>query len=249
MRRAGSAPYIVVRRTAEESTFVVIHHVTLAGPPRIRSIDLIPCNNQSDVAVRVELNDRVDIVVSSEDRNTSIDLGDGMKVRARFAHFSASQDANTSWGYMVDGDLMQTRDWVVEGDTAQQGSILETLRRDRGEAQNGLITDAPVALDGVVSGESIIVKLADLATWGFELLSCEPAGSGAALNISHDPGFEIIGEQIKQYGFPNWGTRGAATYRIPGSALVQVGEGNVPRLRATGVAQLRTMRKNRPAPK
>ncbi|MFZ4721528.1 MAG: heparinase II/III domain-containing protein [Phycisphaerales bacterium] len=243
MRRAGSAPYIVVRRTAEESTFVVIHHVTLAGPPRIRSIDLIPCNNQSDVAVRVELNDRVDVVVSSEDRNTSIDLGDGMRVRARFAHFSASPDANTTWGYMVDGDLMQTRNWIVEGDTAQQGLISETRRRDRGDAQNGLITDAPVALGGVVGGETIIVKLADLATWGFEILSCEPAGSGSALNVAHDPGFEIIGDQIKQYGFPNWGTLGVANYRIPGSALVESGSDGALRMRATGAAQLRTVSK------
>jgi hypothetical protein len=239
MRRPGSAPYVIVRRTGGESTFVVIHHVALAGPPRIRSIDLIPCRNQSDVAVRIGLADRVDTLVSSRDRSTVIELGNDVKVRARFAHISSALNSDVRWGYMIDGDLMQSTKWVVEGDTAQQGLILNTHRRDRGDGQNALLTDVPVDLGGATSGQSIIVKLADMATWGFEIESCDPTSSGSAVNIAHDPGFEIMGDQVKQVSFPNWGTRGSATYRIPGSALVRVDEDRVPRLRGTGRAQLR----------
>jgi hypothetical protein len=238
MRRVGSAPFVIARRIGAESVFVVLHYVALAGPPRIRSVDLIQGEDPSDIGVRVGLAERTDTLVSSRNRSRAFELGDGTRVRARFAHFAVAKDPTQSWSYLVDGDLMQTKDWTVEGDTAQIGGITQVLRRDDGAASNAICTDNPVSLGDLSTGQSVLVQLADLATWGFEIEATKPFDGGSEIACRHDPGFSVRDGVVKQLGCPNWGARGLATYRIPGSALVRFDPDGAPKLRATGLAKL-----------
>jgi len=237
MRRKGTAPFIVVRRTQGESTFVVLHQVTLAGPPRVRAIDLLSTDEEA-VVVRIDLGSRVDTVVSCVTRKNEITLGNEGKVRARFAHLAESTADDQRWGYMIDGDTLQSADWSIDGDSAQEGVVVGTMRRDQGDSVNAILTDRPVQLGASVQGQTVIVRLGDLALWGYEICSSDVHGQGSLVQCRHDPGFSVAGVTVKQLGFPSWGVRGSATYRIPGSALVRFDPDGTPKLRATGSAKL-----------
>ena len=238
MRRPGSAPFLFVRRGGDTDCFVAVHHVTQSGPPRIKSIEQLPTSGPDVVALRVTLEERVDTIVSCTSRDQETAVTDKLRLRARFAHVADSTDAFQRWAYMVDGDMLQSEVGAMSGDTAVAGTVVSTDRRDAGAPANAIVTDVPVPLGPDARGQSMVVDLAGLATWGFELTGSSPAAPGSQVLVRHDPGFTVDGQGVKQVAFPNWGSAGKASFRVPGSGVLTWDRSGQASVRATGACAL-----------
>jgi hypothetical protein len=49
-RQSGDAPFLTVRRTGGDSTFVAVHHVVGGNMSRIQAVELIPTNSPDCVS-------------------------------------------------------------------------------------------------------------------------------------------------------------------------------------------------------
>ena len=56
--------------------------------------------------------------------------------------------------------------------------------------------------------------------------------------VRHDPGFTVDGQGVKQVAFPNWGSAGKASFRVPGSGVLTWDRGGQASVRATGACAL-----------
>jgi hypothetical protein len=238
MRRPGTAPFLFIRRGGDTDCFVVVHHVTESGPPRIKSIMQLPTSDPDVVALSVTLDERVDTIVSCASRDRMTTVTENLRLRARFAHVAESTDTFQRWAYMVDGDMLQSGAGAMSGDTAVAGTVIATDRRDTGAPANAVVTDVPVPLGPDSRGQSMIVDLAGLATWGFELTGSSNSAPGSRVMLRHDPGFTVDAQGVKQVSFPNWGSAGQARFRVPGSGVLTWDRSGQISFRGTGVCAL-----------
>lgn len=236
MRRAGTAPFVMVRRTGGDSVFVAVHHVYDGLNPKVLGLELLPTDSPECVAFKVTTPNRVDTIVSNADRANTYTVGDGIEVRALFAHMANSPQTSNNWDYMVDGDLLRTPRSVIDGEVSFAGSVADTRSAEAGEGPNGLVLGAPIPAGTPLAGLPIIVDLAGQMTWAFRITGIGRSGRAPEVLIGNEPGFDIRRGVVKQTCFPNWGFPGSATYRIPGTALMQPAAAGAWSLTQTGTA-------------
>ena len=234
MRRNGDAPFLAVRRTGGDSTFVAVHHVVAGSTSRVNGIELIPTDVAGAVALRVKLGDRVDTIVSSVDRGIPITVAGGMTVRGAFAH--SRQGGGRNWALLVDGDLLRTQDVSINGSVSHEGVITSTASTERGDGTGGFGVSGSVPSLSSLAGAPIIVDQGGVLSWAYRVESAGAGRSGSWISSNDEPGFEIDGNLIKQTCFPNWGIRGSARYRIPGYAVMCRDEGRAWNFVQTGSA-------------
>ena len=216
MRRPGTAPFLVARRTGGDSTFVAIHHAYRGSAPRIISVEPVATDDPSAVAFRVRLGDREDIVYSGTDRNRLVRLGDGTEVRASFAHLASG--GQRSWRFVADGDLLRNRDMALAGIESVEASVVATTSTDHGAATSSLALDRPSVAG--LAGSTAVVDMGGCMSWAYRVSADAPAG-GTSITIEGAPGFGVVPGGIKQHSFPGWGIPGSARVRIPGWAVAE----------------------------
>jgi hypothetical protein len=221
MRRLGSAPFVVVRRTGSETVFAAVHHAFQGSVPQVQGIELLPTTGTGCVALRVRVGSRADTVISCEDREQAHTVDGRIEIRARFAHLS--EQGKASWAYMVDGDLLQTAGATIRGETSWTGTVKRTLSSEIGGGQGdaGFVVDAQPPAGRGLAGSTIIVDLAGEMTLGYRLSGVTINGDDCVLQTADEPGFTVGEGTIKQYFFPCWGFAGTATWKIPGFALLR----------------------------
>jgi hypothetical protein len=233
-RREGSAPYLIIRRTGGDSTFGAVHQVHRGGHPAIVSVEALPTDSPDSFAMRIVLPNRVDTVISNATRDRIHTVGNGIHVRALFAHHAEASTPTENWDYMVDGNLFSTPTISMIGEVSHWGSVVGTNRVDAGSGINAIALSPPVSSSATSAGLPLIVDFVGRASWSYAISGRARAG----VLVPHDPGFVILGSQIKQTRFPNWGFRGVASYRIPGSARAQLTPSGALQFAQTRNAQL-----------
>jgi hypothetical protein len=216
MRRAGTAPFLVARRTGGDSTFVAIHHAYRGSAPRIISVEPVATDDPSAVAFRVRLSDREDIVYSGTDRNRLVRLSDGTEVRASFAHLASGGER--SWRFVADGDLLRNRDMALVGIESVEASVVATTSTDHGAVVSSLVLDRPSV--GGIPGATAVVDMGGCMSWAYRVSTGAAAG-GRSVAIEGAPGFGVVRGGIKLHSFPGWGISGSARVRIPGWAVAE----------------------------
>jgi hypothetical protein len=219
-RQSGDAPFLTVRRTGGDSTFVAVHHVVGGNMSRIQAIELIPTNSPDCVAVKVRIGDRTDTIISCTDRSRSFIIDGGIEFRGRFAHLSDSPVAEQNWDYFVDGDYLRTPRTLINGEVSYSGVVNSTLSMERGSSVDGLIVSASIPSGVGLQGSTVIVDQAGEMSWAYRIQQIEAVGGGTLVQTSSEPGFFINQGVVKQTYFPCWGFVGQARYQIPGSALM-----------------------------
>ena len=213
IRREGMQTFLDVRRKGPESVFVAIHEPH-AGSPRIHSVNLIPTEYISNmaVAVQVVLPDRTDTILSTLDENGVIQAV-GLAFRGRFAYLS---DTNSPYPalrrhrmlYMADAGLLKTNQQVLEG-PEYIGAVTKTLSAARGDALNAFIVDTP-APDANLTGNLFLTTDGDGSTRGFLIKSV----NGNKIEIDRIPGMTVEDGYVKLQYFPNWGIPGGLDFRV-----------------------------------
>ncbi len=219
MRRQGHAPFVVVHRSGGDSTFVVVHHVASGGPPRVRSVEMLDSGDPRVVACRIQLNDRVDTVISSESTDRQVDVAGGIRFRGSFAHLASQSDGARLWAYLVDGSLLEFGDLSIRGTVTCEGSVSGIDRVEAGGRRNAFRTDATVAGDGW-AGQAILVDPPGLPRWAYRISGVDGCDGGSAIATEDEPGLAFDGDLVHQLYFPNWSGRGRVSFRMPGSALL-----------------------------
>jgi len=219
-RQSGDAPFLTVRRTGGDSTFVAVHHVVGGNMSRIQAVELIPTNSPDCVAVKVRIGDRTDTIISCTDRSRSFIIDGGIEFRGRFAHLSDSPVAEQNWDYFVDGDYLRTPRTLINGEVSYSGLVNSTSSMERGSLVDGLIVSASIPSGVGLQGSTVIVDQAGEMSWAYRIQQIESVGGGTLVQTSSEPGFLINQGVVKQTYFPCWGFVGQAKYQIPGSALM-----------------------------
>lgn len=230
MRRSGTAPFLVARRTGGDSTFVAIHHAYRGGAPRIASVEPIPADDPAAVAIRVRIGDREDVVYSGVDRTRLVRLGNGTEVRASFAHVATGTER--SWSFVADGDLIRNPDMALTGIDTVEASVTGTTSTDQGAATSSLTLDRPSVAG--IAGSVAVVDMGGCMSWAYRIAPGSPVGA-TSVAIEGAPGFGVIPGGIKQQGFPGWGVSGSARIRIPGWAVAERAGAGSWRVEGTGM--------------
>jgi hypothetical protein len=217
MRTVSSAPFVMVRRTTGDSTFIVVHHVSGAGGSRVQGVEQVSTDSPDCVAFRVTLDGRTDTIISNIDRNTAHEVDGAIHVRGAFAHVAQSSALSNNWTYLVDGDLLNDGRVAISGEVSAAGSVGSTSRTMSGDSCNALQLVTSNTLDSSFEGAPIIVDQAGSAQWSYRVVHA----SGSTVEVPHDPGFVVSAGMVKQVRFPCWGFVGSAGFRIPGHALVR----------------------------
>jgi hypothetical protein len=216
MRRAGTAPFLVARRTGGDSTFVAIHHAYRGSAPRIVSVEPVAVDDAAAVAIRIRLDDREDIVYSGVDRNRLVRVGDGTEVRASFAHMARGM--HRSWHFVADGVRLRHQDMELAGIDSVAASVVATTSTDHGAAANSLVLDRRSVAG--IGGSTALVDLGGCMTWAYRIAPGS-ASNEASVSIVGAPGFAVTPFGVKQQNFPNWGITGSARILIPGWAVAE----------------------------
>jgi hypothetical protein len=226
MRRAGTAPFLAVRRTGGESVYVAVHHPYVGKPlvQKVERLELSPSAGQA-VALRITLPDRVDTILSTADESPWIlreVVAGGVKMRGRFAHVAQGKGANR-WAYLVDGDRLDAGDLRIAGDSSHSGVLTRTSRIEAGDSENAFITPADLPTDGSLDGRTLIVDLGGLLTQSFRITRVERRNAETLIHSWDEPGMTITPGLVKLEYFPGWGITGEAKFRISGSTLKGAG--------------------------
>jgi len=222
MRRAGTAPFLAVRRTGGESVYVAVHHPYVGKPlvQKVERLKLAPADGQA-VALRVTLPDRVDTIIVTADESPWIlreVVAGGVKMRGRFAHVAQGKGVNR-WAYLVDGDRLDAGDLRIAGDSSHSGVLTRTSRIEAGDPENAFITPADLPADGTLDGRTLMVDLGGLLVQSFRITRVERRGDETIIHTLDEPGMTLSPNLVKLEYFPGWGITGEAKFRIPGSAL------------------------------
>jgi hypothetical protein len=164
---------------------------------------------------------RVDTVVSNADRANIYKIDDVIQVRALFAHIATATEPAHNWEYMVDGDVLRTSRTSIEGETSFTGSVVDTRSAEAGEGPNGFVLGSPISTSAQLAGLPIIIDLAGQMSWSYRITGVGGSGGAPTILIGNEPGFDVQAGLVKQTRFPNWGFQGSASYRVPGTALMQ----------------------------
>lgn len=221
MRRAGEAPFVVVRHNTGESTFVAVHHVAGGGPSRVRGINLLQTDNPDVVALRVILNNRTDTILSTGETHRNTHVDETIEFDGAFAHIAQGTDANDQWSYLVDGKLLRIGEISIEGDVSHTGTIFQACRREAGAVENKFLTHTPLPTGLSLQSTILLVDPGELPRAAYKIDKVRQVGDVFELLTTDEPGLSIDNKKIKQEYFPNWGALGVVNYYIPGSALLR----------------------------
>lgn len=224
MRRAGEAPFVVVRHNTGESTFVAVHHVAGGGPSRVRGINLLQTDNPDVVALRVILNNRTDTILSTGETHRNTHVDETIEFDGAFAHIAQGTDANDQWSYLVDGKLLRIGEISIEGDVSHTGTIFQACRREAGAVENKFLTHTPLPTGLSLQSTILLVDPGELPRAAYKIDKVRQVGDVFELLTTDEPGLSIDNKKIKQEYFPNWGALGVVNYYIPGSALLRKSE-------------------------
>ena len=224
MRRHGDAPFLAIRRAGGSSTFVAVHHVVAGTTSRISGIELMPTDVADAVALRVNLGDRVDTIMSSVDPRVPMTTEGGTILRGAFAHIR--HGGIRTWAMLVDGDMLRTPEVSISGSVSHDGTITATSSAEKSGGNGGafVVSGSMPALSSL-AGAPIIVDQGGVMSWAYRVGAVMQGSAGTVVATSDEPGFEVSGNLIRQTSFPNWGIRGAARYRIPGYAVMTRDQG------------------------
>jgi hypothetical protein len=224
-RQLGNAPFLTVRRTGGDSTFVAIHHVVAGNVPRIQAIELIPTNSPDCVAVKVRIGDRTDTIISCTDRSRSFVIDGGIEFRGKFAHLVNSPIPEQNWEYLIDGDYLRTPRTLINGEVSYSGVVNSTLSMENGSSVDGLVVTGSIPSGIGLQGSTVIVDQAGQMSWAYRIRQVGSGDGGTLVQTASEPGFVISQGVVKQTYFPGWGFVGQAKYYIPGSALMRQSPG------------------------
>jgi hypothetical protein len=222
MRRAGSAPFLAVRRNDSSTTYAVVHHAAIGGTPRIQRVESLQTDSAGVIALRIHIGSRIDTVISCEGRSNEVHIDGGITCRAQFAHIAQGSAIADRWAYMVDGDKLTTPRWSIEGETSFEGSVVQTQRREGGANVNGFIVGKSLPVGRALEGQTVIMDLAGQSSWAYRIGAVSNDGVRCVLETPNEPGFDVFPGGLKQTYFPCWGFRGDAKFRIPGHVFVRL---------------------------
>ena len=223
MRREGHAPFLIVRRRGEENTFVAVHHVASGGMPRIRSVDLVDCDQPGAVACRVTLDGRTDLILSAERNDQLVQVGTEATFQGSFAHLALDAGTGPLWAYLVDGSRLSWRGLGITGQLSFEGTIRDVERVEAGARRNAFITDQ--RLQGFFTdGMTVLVDPPGLAAMGLSDLRGDAAGrrirdrhAGRARHFDggRDRAAALLPQLVREgsHPLPSSGMRAAAARR------------------------------------
>jgi hypothetical protein len=186
------------------------------------------------VALRVDLGDRIDTIVSSVDARAQVTVAGGLSVRGAFSH--VRQGGPREWAMLVDGDFLRNPEVTISGPVSHEGIVTGTTSIAQYGAKGAFGVSGPIPALSALVGAPLIVDQGGVLSWAYRIDAAGPGNSGSTVLSSDEPGFEISGDLIKQTSFPNWGIRGVARYRIPGYAVMSRSQGGDWSLVQTGAA-------------
>lgn len=219
MRRQGHAPFLIARRRAGSSTFVAVHHVTQGGPSRVRSVDLVDCDQPGAVACRVELNGRTDLILSAEQNDREVVVGQEAKFEGSFAHLALDHQVGPVWAYLIDGSQLRWRGLSIEGQLSQQGLVTGIDRKEVGARRNAFKIDQP--LRGLLPfGATVLIDPPGLPRWAYRISQVVEDGGDSSMELDDEPGLMMDQDHVRQVYFPNWAGQGVVRFRVPGRGLL-----------------------------
>ncbi len=223
MRRLGDAPFLAIRRNGGNSTFVAVHHVVSGSTSRVNGIELVPTDVADAVALRVNLGDRIDTIVSTVDPRVPVTVAGRTTVRGAFSH--SREGGPRSWAMLVDGDMLRTSEVSINGPVSHEGTVTSTTGTEQGGGRGSFAVSGNVPALASLAGAPIIVDQGGVMSWAYRVDAAVQGRTGTVVVSPDEPGFEVNGDLIRQTSFPNWGIRGAARYRIPGYAVMSRDQG------------------------
>ena len=228
MRRVGDAPFVVARRAGPDTDFICVHHASTSGASRVRGLELLPVDGQGVVAFRVVLDTRSDVVISADDPRRSAKIDGRIDFTGAFAHIAEGALPDGQWLYLVDGSRLAAGDRSITGDVSTSGTVTRVERVEAGAKENGFVTPLALPEGRNLFGQTLLLEPDGLPTWAYRLNGVRRVADGSELLTTDEPGLVVEGELVKQVYFPNWGNRGVARFRIPGSALLMPSDGGGP---------------------
>ena len=237
MRRVGTAPFLVVRQSDGESTFVAVHH-PYVDEPLVRKVELLEINPSSDrpIGIRVTLPERTDTILATMDEESPRlrQTTDGkIKFSGRFAHVA---EGKQNWAYLVGGTRLCVGTAEIRGKVSHGGILTGTLRQEAGDACDAFVTRGDLPADGSLNGRTLVVDQGGLLVQSFRIARIERKGGQTLIHSQDEPGMTITPDLVKLEYFPGWGIRGTARFGIAGSALLRASDGDGWRFRASGEA-------------
>ena len=222
MRRNGEAPFLAVRHTGGESTYVAVHH-PYTGEPLVKGVEPVALADESAgaVALRVTLPDRVDTIVATfeDEPGPTHRAADGsLLMRGRFAHVAAPSEG-AGWAYLVGGGLLKSGRHRIEGSRFYSGTLVRTCRVEAGDPFDAFVTPGALPTDGSLDGHTLMVDIGDVLVQGFRIERVERRGGETLIFSADEPGMTITPGLVKLEYFPCWGITGDARFRIAGTAL------------------------------
>ena len=222
MRRAGTAPFMAVRHTGNESVFAVVHH-PYNDKPLVEKVALLPLTPADDqaVAIQVTMPNRVDTIISTTEESdwpVRTCAGANISMQGRFAHIATGGPGN-SWAYLVNGTTLRTANHALTCKPSLEGVLQKTLRIEAGDKCDAFVTSTPLPTDGSLDGHTLMVDLAGALVQSFRIKHIERKDNMTLIHSHDDPGMTITPGLVKLEYFPGWGLHGEAHFRIAGTAL------------------------------
>lgn len=234
MRINSNAPFVCARRDSSESVYIAVHHpINKTGSSKITSIASLTGSSTDVVAFKVQLtNGRTDIILSGESLTSSSYVDGRINFVGSFGHLTetASPTDENQWLYLVDGSTLNVGTKSITGSVSLTGSVNIITRVEAGQTANTFVTTNPLPTGSSLNNYTLLVDPTGLPRWGYKIDSVSITDSNYSIITSDEPGLKIetdaTGQYTKQEYFPNWGSYGTVSFKIPSSArLVRTSSG------------------------
>ena len=204
IRRAGEdnalvdrykMPIMIVSRVKRgaPNCFVAVWE-PFKGEPFISKVENLQFDYGKDMAValRIELKDRVDYVISTVDEPPYKlrCFGGDIRIMGRIGVISEER-GNVRFMRLIDGVLLAKGGYVLKGSGRVSGRVLEVHRRGVNRSRGHFKVDRRIPEDRPLDGRLMIVVHGDGSTHGYTISRVENTGDHGIIYVKEDPGFEI----------------------------------------------------------
>ena len=217
-----TSEFLCVRHNGPETIFIAVHEAYKKDEkPIVRDIELLKVKSQNslDVGIKVKLENREDIFISSIDSNTNIEY-ENISFSGNFLH-AVTEKGNVKEIRVYGAEKLSWDKFHLDKPTISKGAVYSIESKSRGGKNNSFTVEGILPEKDKLKGSIIIIYDGQKRPHPYIISEIENLpGDKSKVIVSNESGFIMNDESMTMLYYPCWKIPGKPSYIIKGKHIL-----------------------------
>ena len=210
--------FLCIRRSGSENIFVAVHEAYKKDEkPIVRDIELLKVKSQNslDVGIKVKLENREDIFISSTDTNSNMEC-ENISFGGNFLH-AVTEKGNVKKIRVYGAEKLSWDKFHLDKPTILKGAVHSIESKNRGNKNNSFTVEGTLPENDKLKGSTIIIYDGQKRPHPYIISEIENLSDGKSkVLVDNETGFIMDNESMTMLYCPCWKIPGKPSYLIRG---------------------------------